>query len=56
MERRIDLCGPCCVLMRGSYVLERVAAGVNNKVSCGRCGKRRYGATYELIKKKETGR
>ncbi len=51
MKRKIDLCGPCAVLMGEAYDLRRVAGGVNHKVTCGRCGKRRYGATYELVPK-----
>ena len=32
--------------------VKKVGGGVDNKVTCSKCGRRRYGATYEVGKKK----
>ena len=46
-----ELCGVCAAKYRdGGLLLIRTAGGVNNKVTCSACGKRRYGATYEIKK------
>ncbi|MEG1579071.1 MAG: hypothetical protein RR949_07505 [Oscillospiraceae bacterium] len=45
---KAELCGKCSALMRDGYLVRRVGGGVDNKVYCANCGKRRYGATYEL--------
>ncbi len=52
MNKQHDLCGRCAELLKGGYTLKRIAGGVDNKIVCGQCGRRRYGATYELTKKK----
>lgn len=46
-----DLCQKCAEIMKEGYILKRIRGGVDNKVTCAQCGKRRYGATYELTKK-----
>lgn len=54
--RKIELCGGCAAVLKEHYNVRRVGGGVNNKVVCGQCGKRRFGGTYELTaKKKERG-
>ena len=53
MKRKADLCGPCIARIGEAYNLIRVAGGVNRKVICSRCGKKRYGATYEMAVKKK---
>ncbi len=55
MEKEIDLCAPCAAretlkLKEAGKTLVRVGGGVNNKISCHICGRRRYGATYEMRK------
>jgi len=50
--KKFDLCGACAEQMKEAYSLKRVHGGVDNKVTCDNCGRRRYGATYELTKKK----
>jgi len=50
--KRLDLCLPCATLLQEAFILEKVAGGVDNKITCAKCGKRRYGATYETKKKK----
>ena len=47
-KKTVELCGRCAELMRETYRLRQVAGGVNNKITCARCGRRRYGAAYEL--------
>lgn len=51
--KRIDLCGKCAAKLREAYNLTKIAGGVDNKITCSQCEKRRYGATYELEKKKK---
>ena len=51
MSKKYDLCGKCAAELREGYKLSRVAGGVDNKITCSNCGRRRYGATYELEKK-----
>ncbi len=50
----IDLCTPCAELLREGYSLKMVKRGKNNKITCGHCNRRRYGATYELTPKRNS--
>ncbi len=52
--KTIDLCTPCAELLREGYSLKMVKRGINNKVTCGHCNRRRYGATYELTPKRKS--
>lgn len=47
--KRMELCRPCaCALEQESRKrLQVVRQGVDQKVTCARCGRRRYGAVYE---------
>ncbi len=47
-----DLCGCCAAKLREAYTLVRLKGGVNQKITCAHCRKRRYGATYRLAVKK----
>lgn len=52
----IDLCKPCVAEMkRAGKVIRLVAEPINYKCTCFWCGKRRYGATYEILKKERKG-
>lgn len=54
MEKKtFELCGKCAEQLKSGYELRRVAGGVDNKITCAHCGKRWYGASYELEKKSE---
>ena len=53
MPKQYDLCGKCAAAFREVYDLKRVSGGVDNKVTCSHCGRRRYGATYEMSLKKK---
>ena len=53
MKKTADLCGACIDKMAEGYILARIAGGVNNKITCACCGRRRYGATSELTPKKQ---
>lgn len=46
--KRLDLCGRCAALMENGYKVKKVSGGVDNKVFCAHCGKRRYGGTFEF--------
>ena len=53
MQREMELCVPCAEKMREGYVLRAVKIGVNQKVTCVGCGRRRYGAVYQVEKKEQ---
>lgn len=38
-----DLCGRCAAMLQEGYDLKRVGGGVDHKVTCSHCGRRRYG-------------
>ena len=46
-----DLCRRCAEEMKHTHKLCHVKGGVDFKITCSCCGRRRYGATYELVKK-----
>lgn len=43
-------CGRCAAMLQEGYDLKRVGGGVDHKVTCSHCGRRRYGATYTIEK------
>ena len=49
--KTIDLCGTCVAKMEEGYNLVQLPRAVNQKVFCGLCRRKRYGATYEVTKK-----
>lgn len=50
---RYDLCGACAAKLNESYKLKVLERQADNKITCAHCRKRRYGAKYELLPKKE---
>lgn len=50
MPKEIELCTPCAEKMKEGYRLQQLPRPANNKVTCGLCGKRRFGATYIATK------
>lgn len=48
---KYDLCGTCAEQLKEGYNLKKISGGVDNKITCSNCGRRRYGASYELTKK-----
>lgn len=50
MPKEIELCHDCMVKMQEGYRLEQLPRPANNKITCGLCGKRRFGATYVATK------
>lgn len=54
MDKTKELCGACAEMLREGYDLKRVAGGVDNKITCAHCGRRRYGATYTMEKKSKS--
>lgn len=50
MPKQIELCHYCMEKMQEGYRLEQLPRPVNNKITCGLCGKRRFGATYVATK------
>lgn len=51
MKKQIDLCGTCAAKMEDGYKLVQLPRPANNKIFCGLCQRKRYGATYEVTKK-----
>ena len=53
MNKTMDLCRPCACAIEaeGEYTCHPAGGGVDNKVQCERCGRRRYGMTYRLEEK-----
>lgn len=49
--KRIELCGQCAAKMADGYRLRQLPRAVNQKVFCGLCQRKRYGAVYEVEKK-----
>lgn len=48
-HRQIDLCRPCAEALKADgKELRAVRHGINSKITCQRCQRRRYGSTYEL--------
>lgn len=52
MKRK--LCLPCSMELKqdGKHNVQYVGGGVNMKITCFRCKRRRYGAEYEVFRKK----
>jgi len=49
----LDLCRPCVEEMKKAGKLVVFSSGgVNNKITCKNCGRRRFGATYAVSRKK----
>ena len=46
-----DLCRPCAEAEKAKYAVKVISTGVNKKITCAVCGRRRYGATYEVGQK-----
>lgn len=51
--KKMELCGACAAMLREQAEVKKVGGGVDNKATCSKCGRRRYGATYEVGKKKK---
>lgn len=51
-KKTIDLCGECAEKMKDGFDVKQLPKPANNKITCGHCGRRRYGGTYEISKKK----
>ena len=51
MPKIRDLCGACAAKLSTAYTVRKVCGGVDNKITCAECSRRRYGATYEIVKK-----
>lgn len=50
--KKMELCGACAAKLREEAEVNKVGGGVDNKVTCSKCGRRRYGAIYEVGRKK----
>lgn len=48
MKRKMDLCGRCAATLGNTYRVHKASGGVDNKVTCESCHRRRFGGTYEV--------
>ncbi len=51
--KKMELCGACAAMLLEQAEVKKVGGGIDNKVTCSKCGRRRYGATYEVGRKKK---
>ena len=49
--KTIELCGQCAAKMAEGYKMKQLPRAANQKVFCGLCQRKRYGATYEVTKR-----
>lgn len=54
MKKKLLLCKPCAVTMGACIDLKQVTREKDKKVVCEQCGRKRFGAEYE-VGRKETG-
>ena len=48
----IDLCRPCAEARKArGEKLRPTITGIDRKIRCADCGRRRFGATYESVRK-----
>lgn len=48
-----DLCGACLARVRADHEIKLLTRGVGNKITCAKCGRRKYGGTYEVTKRED---
>lgn len=49
-----NLCVPCAEKLKAAgYTVKEKARGANQKVECAGCGRRRFGAAYEVTPPKK---
>lgn len=53
-KKTVDLYGECSATLKGDFEIKALPKPTNNKVTCYQCGRRRYGGSYEVSKKKVT--
>ena len=39
--------------VRADHAIKLLTRGVGNKITCAKCGRRRYGGTYEVTKRED---
>lgn len=49
--KTIDLCGARSAKMEDGYKLVQLPRPANHKIFCDLCRRKRYGATYEVLKR-----
>ncbi len=55
MGKEVDLCTECAAKLGEAYSLTKIAGGVDNKITCAHCRRRRFGATYKVAPRKRGG-
>lgn len=46
-----ELCRPCAAELGAKKSVELISSGRDRKITCGLCGRRRFGATYDVRRK-----
>lgn len=55
--KKVELCVPCAVKLEAAgYTVRKISGGVDKKIQCVECGRRRYGVTYELSREGRKGK
>ena len=49
--KTIELRGQCAAKMEAGYKLRQLPRAANQKIFCGLCQRKRYGAVYEVTKR-----
>ena len=50
--QQMTLCGRCAEVMRSRYIVRLVNRGIDEKVTCDVCKRRKYGGTYDIQSKR----
>lgn len=53
MKKKMELCAKCAALIADAYDVRRLAGGVDCKVTCEQCRKKRFGGTYEVATRRK---
>lgn len=47
-----ELCTPCAMALTEKRSVQFISRGTDQKITCAKCGRRRYGGIYEVRWKK----
>ncbi len=48
-----ELCRPCAALLGAKKSVTLISSGRDRKITCGLCGRRRFGATFDVKRKQK---
>lgn len=50
--QQMTLCGRCLEVLRDRFIVRLVHRGINEKIDCDVCRRRKYGGTYDVEPKR----